>query len=76
MNNENRCEVGGQRYAAVTVMNEICTGCAGQGDGQLCDALSPCSPEERADGLPCIWRRVATVEYFTDSALDAMEPPY
>lgn len=50
------CMAMGERYHAVTVCNDCCAGCAGDGKEALCEALGPCRPVARADGKPCVWR--------------------
>lgn len=61
---EFECMAMGERYHAVTVCNDCCAGCAGDGKEALCEALGPCRPVARADGKPCIWRMMAAVEDF------------
>lgn len=61
---EIRCEVGGVSYDAISVMNESCTGCAGDGHPEICGGLGLCRAEDRQSGRPVIWRKVATLEEF------------
>ena len=59
---EIRCEVGGVSYVATSVMNESCTGCAGDGHPEICGGLGCCRAEDRQSGHPAIWRKVATLD--------------
>lgn len=52
------CMALGNRYHAVTVCNDCCAGCAGDGNDELCRELGPCRADERCDGKPCVWRRM------------------